>query len=88
MAQSYALVIIVTIREIVEGGRRFDIPMRLEVLSAAQQAENAHSDRAFLNLPFIPPNVHSKPTHYPALGMEGENHCRSIQWPSTPNCSL
>jgi hypothetical protein len=34
MAQSYARVIIVTIREIVEGGRRLDIPMRLEVLSA------------------------------------------------------
>jgi site-specific DNA-methyltransferase (adenine-specific) len=47
MARSYDRISIVTIREIVEGGQRLDIPMSLEVLSAAQRAENAHQIELF-----------------------------------------
>jgi hypothetical protein len=41
MARSYDRIRIVTIREIVEGGQRLEIPMSLDVLSAAQRDENA-----------------------------------------------
>jgi hypothetical protein len=47
MARSYDRISIITVREIVEGGERLDMPMSLEVLSAAQRAENAHQIELF-----------------------------------------
>jgi len=41
MGRSYDKIEIVTIREIVEDGKRLEIPMSLEVLKAAQRAANA-----------------------------------------------
>ena len=40
MGRSYDRIGVVTIREIVEGGKRLEIPMSLEVLKAAQKAED------------------------------------------------
>lgn len=39
MGRSYDRISIVTIREIVEGGKRLEIPMSLEVLKSAQKAD-------------------------------------------------
>ena len=41
MGRSYDRISIVTVEEIVEGGRRLEIPMSLEVLAAAQRAVDA-----------------------------------------------
>ena len=38
MGRSYDQISIVTVREIVEDGKRLDIPMSLEVLAAAKRA--------------------------------------------------
>jgi hypothetical protein len=40
MGHTYEKISIVTIREIIEGGKRLEIPMSLEVLKAAQKAED------------------------------------------------
>ena len=52
MARSYDRIKVVTIREIVEGGARLEIPMSLEVLAAAQQA--ADSEQIDLLEPPVP----------------------------------
>lgn len=41
MGRSYDRITIVTVREIVEGGKRLEIPMSLEVLAAAKRASDA-----------------------------------------------
>jgi site-specific DNA-methyltransferase (adenine-specific) len=41
MGRSYDRISIVTIKEVVEEGKRLEIPMSLEVLKAAQRADNA-----------------------------------------------
>ena len=47
MAKSYDKIGIVTIREIVEQGKRLDIPMSVEVLKAAEKAVNETQDLLF-----------------------------------------
>jgi site-specific DNA-methyltransferase (adenine-specific) len=44
MGRSYATISIVTVKEIVEGGKRLEIPMSMEVLKAAQLADQNQMD--------------------------------------------
>jgi hypothetical protein len=41
MGRSYDRITIITVEEIVEGEKRLEIPMSLEVLAAAQRAEDS-----------------------------------------------
>jgi len=41
MGRSYDRISVVTVREILEGGRRLEIPMSLEVLAAAKRAADS-----------------------------------------------
>jgi len=43
MGRTYDKIDIVTIKEIIEGGKRLDIPMSLEVVAAAKKAATANS---------------------------------------------
>jgi site-specific DNA-methyltransferase (adenine-specific) len=52
MGRAYDRISIVTIKEIIEGGKRLDIPMSLEVLAAAQKA--ADSEQIDLLYPDVP----------------------------------
>ncbi len=47
MGRSYDKIAIVTVREIVEGGKRLKIPMSLEVLAAARQVNDAEQNSLF-----------------------------------------
>ena len=47
MGRNYDRIAIVTIREIVEGGKRLDIPMSLEVLKAAEKTIDADQPELF-----------------------------------------